>query len=87
MLCLRQYLNTTTLAFQLSATLPSFDSGEAIADLAKMLLDLECAEGLRELQKVSEFTSDRLNRATQLLPKQWQQQLRQWAILNRTSAA
>ena len=59
-----------------------FDSREAIADLANMLLDLECAEGLRELQKVPVFTSDRLNNAAKLLPLEWQQKLRQWAIEN-----
>ena len=60
-----------------------FDSNEAIADLANMLTHLECAEGLWELQKVTVFTSDRLNRATRLLPTQWQQKIRDWAIENR----
>lgn len=59
-----------------------FDSSEAISDLANMLTYLECAEGLRELQKVTVFTPDRLNRATRLLPTQWQQKIRDWAIEN-----
>ena len=64
-----------------------FDKPSAIADLADMLLDIECAEGLRELQKVPVFTSVRLNRATRLLPLERQQKLRQWAIQNRISTA
>lgn len=60
-----------------------FDTPSAIADLANMLTCLECAEGLQELQKVKVFTPDRLNRATRLLPTQWQQKIRDWAIENR----
>ena len=60
-----------------------FDTTGAIADLADMLTYLECAEGLRELQKVSVFTSDRLNRACRLLPLERQQIVRKWAIENR----
>ena len=60
-----------------------FDTTGAIADLANMLTDLECAEGLRDLQKVSVFTSDRLNRACRLLPLEQQQIIRKWAIENR----
>ena len=60
-----------------------FDSNEAIADIADMLTKIEDAEGLTELQKVPEFTSDRLNKAVKLLSLEWQQRLREWAMENR----
>lgn len=63
------------------------DTPEAIADLADMLTYLESADGLAELQKIPEFTSVRLNRATQLLSVEWQQRIRQWAIENKNNRA
>ena len=79
--------NQQELSVTEKPSLCPFDSSEAIADLAEMLIDLECAEGLEELQKVSVFTSDRLNRAARLLPVEVQQKLRQWAMENQISTA
>ena len=59
-----------------------FDSSEAIAEIAEMLTQIEDASGLAELQLVPEFNRKRLNRACQLLPKQWQQKIRVWAMEN-----
>ena len=64
-----------------------FDSNEEIANLADMLLYVECPKGLRELQKVPVFTRERLNRATRLLSLKRQRKLKQWAIANQTSTA
>jgi hypothetical protein len=58
------------------------DEKESIADLADMLTYIENAEGLAELQKVPEFTRQRLNRACRLLSPQQQQLIRQWAMEN-----
>ncbi|MDJ0589366.1 MAG: hypothetical protein QNJ72_05115 [Pleurocapsa sp. MO_226.B13] len=59
-----------------------FDSSEAIASIADMLIQIEDAEGLAEFQLVPEFTRSRLNRACRLLPPLQQQLIRQWAIEN-----
>jgi hypothetical protein len=61
-----------------------FDTPEAIADLADMLVQLEDGEGLAELQKVPEFTRHRLNRACRFLPLKRQKLIRQWAIENQS---
>lgn len=71
-----------TCLFELEK-IDSFDTPEAIADLANMLTCLDCAEGLKELQQVPEFTSQRLNQATKTLSPDWQNKIRQWAISNR----
>jgi hypothetical protein len=76
--------NTTEYSLD-SNKVKVFDSSEAIADLADMLTYLESAEGLAELQRVPEFTRARLNRATRLLPVEWQQKIRQWAVENRSA--
>ena len=62
-----------------------FDSSEAIAEIAKMLTQIEDAEGLAELTLVPEFTRGRLNRSCRLLPPKQQRLIRQWAVENQRS--
>ena len=74
--------NLSTEAHNTNQLQNSLDSEYAIADLAQMLGYIEDAEGLAELQQISEFTRSRLNRAVRLLPLDKQQSIREWAIKN-----
>lgn len=58
----------------------SMDSKQSISDLAEMMAYVENKEQLDELRSTPGFTSDRLNRACQLLPKEKQKYIRAIAL-------
>lgn len=62
-------------------------SKEAIADLAGYLMLVDSAEYLRELQKTSDVTKVRLQRASNLLPLSKRKEIMRYAIANRQNSA
>ena len=77
-------LNNKQMEILVTSEEKALDSPSAIADLADYLKVCDDAEDLEALQQsCSSITSDRLNRATRLLPLKRQQNIRQWAFENR----